>query len=63
MELIGISGTKREYLKDWMNEPATHIKNKNLEDIYQWTTLVKDKTGDLLADSHNILNNWKNYFT
>jgi hypothetical protein len=24
--------------------------------------LVKDEHGDLLADSHNILNRWKNYF-
>jgi hypothetical protein len=24
------------------------------------TNLVKNKTGDLLADSHNILNRWKN---
>jgi hypothetical protein len=25
--------------------------------------LVKDKNGDLLADSHNILNRWRNYFS
>jgi uncharacterized protein YdiU (UPF0061 family) len=25
--------------------------------------LVKDENGDLLADSHNILNKWKNYFS
>jgi hypothetical protein len=24
---------------------------------------VKDDNGDLLADSHNILNRWKNYFS
>jgi hypothetical protein len=24
--------------------------------------LVKDDNADLLADSHNILNRWKNYF-
>jgi hypothetical protein len=24
---------------------------------------VKDENGDLLADSHNILNSWKNYFS
>jgi hypothetical protein len=24
---------------------------------------VKDENGDLLADSHNILNKWKNYFS
>jgi hypothetical protein len=24
---------------------------------------VKDENGDLLADSHNILSGWKNYFS
>jgi hypothetical protein len=24
---------------------------------------VKDENGDLLADSHNILNKWKNHFS
>jgi hypothetical protein len=24
--------------------------------------MVKDEFGDLLADSHSILNRWKNYF-
>jgi hypothetical protein len=24
--------------------------------------LLKDENGDLLADSHNIFNRWKNYF-
>jgi hypothetical protein len=24
---------------------------------------VRDENGDLLADSHNILNRWKNYFS
>jgi hypothetical protein len=24
---------------------------------------VKDENGDLLADPHNILNRWKNYFS
>jgi hypothetical protein len=24
---------------------------------------VEDENGDLLADSHNILNGWKNYFS
>jgi hypothetical protein len=24
---------------------------------------VKDETGNLLADSHNILDRWKNYFS
>jgi hypothetical protein len=26
------------------------------------TNLVKDESGDLLADPHKILNSWKNYF-
>jgi hypothetical protein len=25
--------------------------------------LVKEENSDLLADSHNILNRWKNYFS
>jgi hypothetical protein len=25
--------------------------------------VVKDENGDLLADSHNITNRWKNYFS
>jgi hypothetical protein len=25
--------------------------------------IVKNKNGDLLAESHNILNRWKNYFS
>jgi hypothetical protein len=25
--------------------------------------LVKDENGDLLVDSHNILNRWNNYFS
>jgi hypothetical protein len=25
--------------------------------------LVKDENGDLLADSHNVLNKWKNYIS
>jgi hypothetical protein len=24
---------------------------------------MKDENGDLLADSHNIINRWKNYFS
>jgi hypothetical protein len=35
----------------------------NLRRGYQpRNNLVKDENGDLLADSHNILNRWKNYF-
>jgi hypothetical protein len=49
-------------------------KNKNIRDLYRGRNgfkggyqlrnkLVKDDNGDLLADSHNIFNRWKNYFS
>jgi hypothetical protein len=64
---------KREYLKEKINELASNSKNKNIRDLYRGinefkkgyqprTNLVKDERGDLLADPHNILNRWKNYF-
>jgi hypothetical protein len=47
-------------------------KNKNIRDLYRGVNefkrgyqlrnnLVQDENGDL-ADSHNILNQWKDYF-
>ncbi|PNF42200.1 hypothetical protein B7P43_G06780 [Cryptotermes secundus] len=58
---------KREYLKDKIDELAMNSKKKNIRDLYRGTNdfkrgyqprsnLVKDENGDLLADSHNILN-------
>jgi hypothetical protein len=43
-------------------------KNKKIRDLYTGinhlsSNLVKDECGDLLADSHNILNRCKNYFS
>jgi hypothetical protein len=49
-------------------------KNENIEELYRrinefkrgcqpGSNLVKDENGDLLADSHNILNRWKKYFS
>jgi hypothetical protein len=49
-------------------------KNRNIRDLYRGingfkrdyqprNNLVKDENGDLLADSHNILTRWKNYFS
>jgi hypothetical protein len=36
----------------------------NLSGGYQQRNYFeKDENGDLLADSHNILNRWKNYFS
>jgi hypothetical protein len=65
---------KREYLKDETNEFATNSKNKNIRDLYGGINefkngyklrndLVKDENGDLLTDSRNTLNRWKNYFS
>jgi hypothetical protein len=63
-----------EYLKDKIDELAMNSKKKNIRDLYRRinyfksdyqprSNLVKDENGDLLADSHNILNMWKNYFS
>jgi hypothetical protein len=63
-----------EYLKDKINELATNSKNKNIRGLYRGinefkrgyqprNNLLKDENGDLLADSHNILNRCKNYFS
>jgi hypothetical protein len=49
-------------------------KNKNIRNLYRGinegkrgyqrrSNLVQDENGVLLADSHNILNRWKNYFS
>jgi hypothetical protein len=60
---------KREYPKDKINELATNSKNKHIKDLYRGMNefkrnkLVKDVNCDLLAESHNILNRWKNYFS
>ncbi|PNF24160.1 hypothetical protein B7P43_G00585, partial [Cryptotermes secundus] len=65
---------KREYLKDKIDELAVNSKNKNIRDPYRGindfkmgyqpsSNLGKDENVDLLADSHNILNTWRNYFS
>jgi hypothetical protein len=65
---------KRKYLKDKINELAMNSKNKNVINLYMGinefkrgyhcrSNLVNDENGDLLADSPNILNRWKNYFS
>jgi hypothetical protein len=59
--------TKREYLKDKINELESNSKNKNIRDLYRSTNefkkgyqprtnLVKDERGDLLKDPHKIFN-------
>jgi hypothetical protein len=63
-----------EYLRENFDELATNSKNKNIRDLYRGinefkrdyqprSNLVKDENGDLLADSHNILNRLKNFFS
>jgi hypothetical protein len=65
---------KGEYLKDKINELARNGKNKNIRDLYSGineykrgyqprNNLLKYENGDLLADSHNILNRWKNHYS
>jgi hypothetical protein len=65
---------KTEYLKDKYNNLAMNGINQNIRDLYRVinefkrsyqpkNNLVKDENGDLLADSHNILNRLKNYFS
>jgi hypothetical protein len=62
-----------KYWKYEMNELVMNIKNKNIRDLckeinefmrgYQpRSNLVKVKSGDLLADSHNTLNRWRNWY-
>jgi hypothetical protein len=74
VKLAGISGKIRKYFKDKIDELATNSKNKNIRDLYRGvddfkrsyqprSNLVKVENGDLLADSHSILNRWKNYFS
>jgi hypothetical protein len=37
--------------------------NEFKRDYQPRNNLVKDENGDLLSDSHNILNRWNNYFS
>jgi hypothetical protein len=64
---------KREYLTNKISKLETNSKNKNIRDLYRGinefkkgyqprTNMVQKKNGDLLADSHSVLNRWKNYF-
>jgi hypothetical protein len=64
---------KWEYLRDKINEPESKSMKNNIRDLYRGinefkkgcqpsTNLVQDKRGDLVANTHKILNRWKNYF-
>jgi hypothetical protein len=61
-------------MSDKIYELAVNNKNKNNRDLYRGinefkrsyqlrNNSLKDEDGDLLADSHNTLNRWKNYFS
>jgi hypothetical protein len=67
-----IRNKKGEYLRDKINDLTTNSKNKNIRDMYRGinsfkrgyrptNNLMKNENGDLLANSHNIFNRWKNY--
>ena len=64
---------KKAYLKAKI-ELETNSKIKNIRDLYRGindfkkgyqprTNIVKDDKGDLVADSHSILDRWKNHFS
>jgi hypothetical protein len=63
---------RREYLKDKIDELATNSKNKNTRNLYRGiykfkmgyqprSNIMKYENGDLLVESHNILNRLNNY--
>jgi hypothetical protein len=63
---------RREYLKDEINDHETNSKNKNIRKLfrginesergYQPTrNLVNNENGDLVADSNEILNKWREH--
>ena len=62
-----------EHLGDNINELEINLKDKNIMNLYggvnelkegyqSWINLVKYQKGNLHADSHIVLNRWKNYF-
>ena len=65
---------KKKYLRAKINKNETKIKIKNIRDLYRSisefkrryqsrTNIAKDEKGDLVANSHSILDNWKNHFS
>jgi hypothetical protein len=69
-----LKNKKREYLTDKINELAINSKKKNIRELYRGvnefkkssqptSNFVKDENDHVLADSHNVLNRWKNYFS
>jgi hypothetical protein len=65
--------TSCQYYVGHYPSPETNNKNKNIRYLYRGinefkkgyqprTNRIKAENGDHLADSHSILNRWKNYF-
>jgi hypothetical protein len=74
VKLAGISGIKKGISDTQLMSFSMNSKNGNTRDLYRGinefnmgyqprSNLVKDKTGDLLADSRDILNRWMNYLS
>jgi hypothetical protein len=64
---------KTGYLKDKINEFDTNNKNKIIRHLYRGinefkkgyqprNNIIKDESGNLLADPQRVLNRWKNFF-
>jgi len=65
---------KKAYLKAKIEELETNSKIQNIRDLYRGINdfkkryqprcnIVKDEKGDLFADSHSIVDRWRNYFS
>ena len=65
---------KKAYLKVKIEELETNSKINSVRDLYRGindfkkgyqprTTIVKDKKGDMVADSHSIMVRWRKYFS
>jgi hypothetical protein len=70
--LLGISGTERGNILETKGMSLQRTARTGAFEIYRGinefkkgyqprTNIMKDENGDLLADSRNILNRWKNY--
>ena len=64
----------KAYLRAKIEELETNSKIKNIRDLYRGINdfkkgyqprcnIVKDETGDLVADSRSIVARWRNYFS
>ena len=65
---------KKAYLRANIEELETNSKIQNIRDLYRGINdfkkgyqsrcnIVKNKKGDLVADSHSIVARWRNYFS